>query len=74
VYQGYGHAPSFELPPEIMDNFRRFDTDGSGSLDPYEFSVVLSELHNFTEPYIPLVSSLLVGILYILFNIGSVFI
>lgn len=56
MYQGYERAPSFELPPEIMDNFRRFDTDGSGSLDPYEFAVVLSELHNYTEPYIPLVS------------------
>lgn len=56
VIQGYGDAPSFDLPPEIMENFRRFDVDGNNVLDPYEFATVLQELHNFTEPYIPLVS------------------
>ena len=54
--QGYGDAPSFDLPPEIMENFRRFDVDGNNVLDPYEFATVLQELHNFTEPYIPLVN------------------
>lgn len=54
VIQGYGDAPSFDLPPEIMENFRRFDVDGNNVLDPYEFATVLQELHNFTEPYIPL--------------------
>ena len=54
--QGYGEAPHFDLPPEIMENFRRFDVDGNNALDPYEFAAVLQELHNFTEPYIPLVN------------------
>lgn len=54
--QGYGEAPSFDLPPEIMENFRRFDVDGNNVLDPYEFATVLQELHNFTEPYVPLVN------------------
>ena len=54
--QGYGEAPHFDLPPEIMENFRRFDVDGNNVLDPYEFASVLQELHNFTEPYIPLVT------------------
>jgi len=39
-----------------MENFRRFDVDGNNALDPYEFATVLQELHNFTEPYIPLVN------------------
>ena len=55
--EGYGEAPHYDLPPEIMENFRRFDMDGNNALDPYEFSSLLQELHNYSEPYIPLVES-----------------
>lgn len=78
MIQGYGEAPAFDLPPEIMENFRRFDVDGNNFLDPYEFASVLQELHNFTEPYIPLVKITSCGchtIYYIFYyTTGSVFI
>ena len=39
-----------------MENFRKFDTDGNGALDPYEFSVILSQFTNNTDAYVPMVS------------------
>jgi hypothetical protein len=37
AYYGYGEAPSYELPPGVMDAFRTYDLNGDGFLDPYEF-------------------------------------
>ena len=37
AYFGYGHAPSYDVPPSILHQFRLFDTNGDGFLDPYEF-------------------------------------
>ena len=37
AYYGYGEAPSYDLPPGVMDAFRTYDVDGDGFLDPYEF-------------------------------------
>lgn len=34
---GYGFAPSFDLPPGVMDQFRVYDADGDGCIDPTEF-------------------------------------
>ena len=38
AYYGYGHAPSYELPPGVMDAFRNYDQNGDGCIDPYEFA------------------------------------
>ena len=40
AYFGYGEAPSYDLPPGVMDAFRTYDADGDGFLDPYEFAPV----------------------------------
>ena len=55
---GYGFAPSFDLPPGMMDQFRVYDANGDGCLDPTEFVAlgirlreeVRSELHNLAPP------------------------
>ena len=37
AYFGYGHATSYDVPPSILHQFRLFDINGDGFLDPYEF-------------------------------------
>ena len=37
AYFGYGHTPSYNVPPSILHQFRLFDVNGDGFLDPYEF-------------------------------------
>lgn len=34
---GYGVMPSFDLPPGVMDQFRVYDANGDGCIDPSEF-------------------------------------
>ncbi len=38
AWQGYGEARIYaDLPRGVMDQFRVYDTNGDGYLDPYEF-------------------------------------
>ncbi len=37
-------APDFQLPQEIMDQFRMYDMDGDGSLDPTEFFDLITQV------------------------------
>ena len=37
---GYGEMPTFDLPPGVMDQFRVYDMNGDGSIDPFEFVVL----------------------------------
>lgn len=37
AYFGYGHTPNYDVPPSILHQFRLFDVNGDGFLDPYEF-------------------------------------
>ena len=41
-------APDFQLPQEIMDQFRMYDTDGDGSLDPTEFFDLITQVSEYT--------------------------
>lgn len=34
---GYGVTPFFDLPPGVMDQFRVYDANGDGCIDPSEF-------------------------------------
>ena len=36
-YFGYGHTPSYDVAPSVLHQFRLFDVNGDGFLDPYEF-------------------------------------
>lgn len=40
AWYGYGQAPMFDLPPGVMDQFRVYDSNGDGFIDPYEFAVL----------------------------------
>ena len=37
AYFGYGSAPVYDVPSSVLHQFRLFDIDGNGFLDPYEF-------------------------------------
>ena len=37
AYFGYGRTPSYDVPPSVLHQFRLFDVNGDGFLDPYEF-------------------------------------
>lgn len=37
---GYGQVKEYGLPESIMEQFRLYDSDANGYLDPYEFSVL----------------------------------
>ena len=37
AWYGYGDARVYDLPPGVMDQFRVYDVNGDGYLDPYEF-------------------------------------
>ena len=37
AYFGYGSAPTYDVPASVLHQFRLFDIDGNGFLDPYEF-------------------------------------
>lgn len=43
-YFGYGHTPSYNVPPSILHQFRLFDVNGDGFLDPYEFERLSHQL------------------------------
>lgn len=44
AYFGYGSVPSYDLPPTVMHQFRLYDMDGDGYLDPYEFERMMHRL------------------------------
>ena len=47
----YSLAPVFDgIPPEIMDQFRSYDIDADGSIDPYEFIGIAGDLEMDTAP------------------------
>lgn len=41
AYFGYGSAPTYNVPSSVLHHFRRFDADGNGFLDPYEFQIFM---------------------------------
>ena len=43
AYFGYGAAPTYNVPTSVLHHFRRFDSDGNGCLDPYEFQSFLEQ-------------------------------
>ena len=43
AYFGYGSAPTYNVPTSVLHHFRRFDGDGNGFLDPYEFQSFMEQ-------------------------------
>ena len=41
---GYGEVEDYGLPDTLMDQFRAYDTDASGCIDPMEFSMLRYQL------------------------------
>ena len=41
---GYGQVDDYGLPAALMEQFRSYDTDADGFIDPYEFSFLLNQL------------------------------
>ena len=37
---GYGEVPFYDLSPGVMDQFRVYDANGDGNIDPFEFVVL----------------------------------
>ena len=42
---GYGNVQRYEVPPKLMQQFRMFDSNGDGYIDPYEYMA----LHNYLK-------------------------
>ena len=40
AWYGYGEARDYNLPPGVMDQFRVYDSNGDGFIDPFEFAVL----------------------------------
>ena len=41
---GYGEVEDYGLPEDIMEQFRLFDSNADGFIDPYEFSILKQHL------------------------------
>lgn len=49
AYFGYGNVQHYDLPPKVMEEFRMFDSNGDGYIDPYEFVGLQSYLQVYVD-------------------------
>ena len=42
---GYGEVEDYGLPGDVMEQFRLFDSNADGSIDPHEFSILIHHLN-----------------------------
>lgn len=41
----YGQAPQFEVPTSVMQQFRVYDANADGRIDPYEFLAIIQDMN-----------------------------
>ena len=48
---GYGQVENYGLPAALMEQFRFYDSDANGFIDPFEFSILIQHLDQVLAVY-----------------------